>query len=1260
MRVLAVRGRNLASLPRFDVRFDDGPDAPGHLVAIVGPTGAGKSTLLDAVCLALYDRAPRLLGAREVAVDKNEAHGHDPRAIMRRGATESTAEVDFVGCDRQVYRATWETWRAHRRPDGRLQAQRLSLVHLPAGRELTGATKTETLASIESLVGLSFDEFRRAVLLAQGDFSAFLNARPDERAELLEKMTGSPIYGEISRRAFERGRAEDEALARLEHEVSDLSLLSDEARTSLAGDLQTLRAERAEVETRLEAAKAALQWFEAESALVREAEEAAAAAAQAEAERLAAEPEARALAVQKEAEHLRPVLDRARTTAADHEASKTHRRACEKAAETAQRTHHAALEREENAARRTADAEIRFEQSEAELLEAKKLDGVLEAAQLELTRAGDEREHLGELVGRAEARVQAKQGAYDTAARRHRELVDWLEKHPAEARVAASWDRWAEELDRLSRTKDALEEVERQLHGFEADLEAATEAALAAGRETEAARQEEAKFTREREHCEAEALRLRSESSGPELRHALERAAEERAALDDMERIARTVRRHHRRKTEEARHATREQALAREAEERLAAVRPQEARLETELQAATTALTTLRTRLDLASRRPELLRAGEPCPLCGSEVHPAATEAGPDDAQLSGLTAAVRSLEDRLHGVRTEARTQAAALEEHRRAAAEAELRKTEHARTAAEETEAYRLRRERLSVLWIESPVLARSGVGRIASMLPESPRRASPSTEIDAAKEALDALRGDLMKRAEAIDAAAGALERAAARADDARRQREVAEAQKRKAETTAAALSRSRADKAHERQRRSEEREGIVERLREAFEGWSALDRLKTTPRAFLDDAAQRVAHFATLRQEATVLGEAVVQAAREGEVARADRDARREALHAATVRLDACRERHAALRERRSVLFEGRAAAEVEARLEQGRRAGREAFEAARTERERAAERSAESRARLESARHREAELRAEREAAQDELTGRVRGSSLADEAALARALEHGPEERQRLAEKITTLTERAAETRVTREDRRRRLQNHRAGGPPEESPAEAADRVEANRNALFAVTDRLAALQVRYAHDAEARKKARSLVAKLAAQHARTRAWAELSSLIGSADGRKFRTFAQSFTLEILLEQANLHLNELRPRYRLRRVPDRDMDLFVEDRDLGDEPRPISTLSGGERFLVSLALALALSSLSSRNVRLDSLFIDEGFGALDRDSLETALAVLDQLQAEGRTVGLISHVADLAERVVDRVEVHPVSPGTSAVRMVIGS
>jgi len=161
-------------------------------------------------------------------------------------------------------------------------------------------------------------------------------------------------------------------------------------------------------------------------------------------------------------------------------------------------------------------------------------------------------------------------------------------------------------------------------------------------------------------------------------------------------------------------------------------------------------------------------------------------------------------------------------------------------------------------------------------------------------------------------------------------------------------------------------------------------------------------------------------------------------------------------------------------------------------------------------------------------------------------------------------------------------------------------------------------------------------------------------WNSLNELIGSASGHKFRIFAQSLTLESLLSHANVHLNDFARRYQLQRVPGTDLDLQIMDRDMADEVRSVQSLSGGESFLVSLALALGLASLSSSKTQVESLFIDEGFGTLDQETLDIAIASLDTLQGLGRKVGIISHVPILVERIGVRVVVEKIGGGRSQV------
>jgi exonuclease SbcC len=184
-----------------------------------------------------------------------------------------------------------------------------------------------------------------------------------------------------------------------------------------------------------------------------------------------------------------------------------------------------------------------------------------------------------------------------------------------------------------------------------------------------------------------------------------------------------------------------------------------------------------------------------------------------------------------------------------------------------------------------------------------------------------------------------------------------------------------------------------------------------------------------------------------------------------------------------------------------------------------------------------------------------------------------------------------------------------------------------------------------------------RQQLADMQAGLAQQMATTRTWEQLNELIGSATGNKFRNFAQQFSLDVLLSYANLHLADLSRRYVLQRVSD-SLALLVMDQDIGNELRSVHSLSGGESFLVSLALALGLASLSSCRIKVESLFIDEGFGSLDAESLRIAMGALDNLQAQGRKVGVISHVQEMTERIGILVQVERCTGGQSKV-MVVG-
>lgn len=263
MRVLAIRGQNLTSLGGgFEIDFEAEPLASAGIFAITGPTGAGKSTLLDAVCLALFNHVPRLQSAARGLVGAaggETISADDPRALLRHRAGEGFAEVDFIGLDRGRYRARWYVKRARLRADGALQQVVQTFTNLDTG-EIYGGTRTETLLAIRAKIGLTAQQFGRAVLLAQGEFNAFIDADSNTRAELLEKLTGTDLYARLGIAAREKADRLREGVNDIELRITAQNGLDDVQRAQALERLAKATAEHETARSVMTAREQDLSW----------------------------------------------------------------------------------------------------------------------------------------------------------------------------------------------------------------------------------------------------------------------------------------------------------------------------------------------------------------------------------------------------------------------------------------------------------------------------------------------------------------------------------------------------------------------------------------------------------------------------------------------------------------------------------------------------------------------------------------------------------------------------------------------------------------------------------------------------------------------------------------------------------------------------------------------------------------------------------------------------------------------------------------
>ncbi len=1238
MRILTIRGRNLASLAgEFEVALDAGPLAQAGVFAITGQTGAGKSTLLDAMCLALFDKTPRLhdtggvFVGREEEVEQDKVRSNDVKNLLRRGTGEGYAEVVFRGIDGRTYCARWTVRRARKKASGKLQKQEMTLQDVETG-ELTGGTKGEVLDAIAEKIGLTFDQFRRSVLLAQGDFAAFLEAKESERASLLERITGTDIYTRISKKAHERASQERRALEDLQRQQANVSLLDDEARAQLEGEIGELKTAEGALGTQRDAAKDAAAWYAQLTAL-----EAGEKAAHDEAQARATEwSEAEALREQVAAveavQPLRGTVAALDQIGAKVAAARIHAAESRQRAETLAAAETACLEERGDAEQAEEAALAAHKEAQPALDRARALDARIESAREKLadaTRAAEDAHTAARTERQNAASLETE---VTTWRERLEEAAAWLTANAHLRSLAEEWGRWQEKLasyqthasdlvtleggrdQRLTASEDAGEKV-RTLESrlTEARTELSTRRARAEALDQEAERARPAGYRDERQRLETRRDGLR------ELEELLARAVEATAAEAAAKTDAAAA---------EAR-ATAARAARQEAEQACA-------RLEPALAEARRAHADV-----IAAQGADQLRAhlrpGEPCPVCGASDHPWADHPPAFSDLVDRRAQRVSELQSELDARRRDAATAEATAGNEAARVEEAEARGADRAEKLAAIRARWAAACAALHGDGIPADPLAdhataivqaeaQSTVGALAQIETQLAQAEAAEAAADDARRAADELQVK-------IDELQVELEEARKSQKEADQVFETGERQTRRARETMARLADELAPP-------FSGREGWRERLERDAAGFTAecADQVQLWK--------ERTDQHRESRTRLTSL-EPALQAARQ-RTQEADR-----AVDKSTSARTAAEERARALADERSGVLDGRPVAEVESALQQ-------AIEAARTRcataRQAAGDATRAAAAGLADA-NKTAEivvgLQAEQDTARLALDQALVQAGC-DEETLRARLVHDTTWLKAQRQLIDARRQAHARAEAIAKERTAQREKHRGTGQPEMSAAEAAELTESVATELQKLSETLLEKQTRLNVDTQNRARLAALTTQIEETTERARVWLELDELIGSADGKKLRVFAQSLTFEALVAQANHRLRELTPRYSLMRVPRADLALQVIDHDMGDEVRSSKSLSGGETFLASLALALGLASLSTNQTQVESLFVDEGFGSLDPSHLDTVIAALDTLQASGRQIGVISHVGAVAERVGARVVVEARGAGRSKV------
>lgn len=375
------------------------------------------------------------------------------------------------------------------------------------------------------------------------------------------------------------------------------------------------------------------------------------------------------------------------------------------------------------------------------------------------------------------------------------------------------------------------------------------------------------------------------------------------------------------------------------------------------------------------------------------------------------------------------------------------------------------------------------------------------------------------------------------------------------------------------------------------------------------------------------------------------------ARGQALEQAQAQLQQQQDAQQKTRSERSALYGDKSPQEEEDRLRQALRAAEAALTQAGEQHASAVQHHAAAQTRCASLQSRVQQRQPVLEQAEAEWTTTRQAAGFADEPAFLQA-RLPADERQALADRAQQLQQQQTELKARQHDRRQQLANEQAKALSEQALDELEQAQQMQEQATQQLRDTVAEIRQQLAANTQAKARIAAQQDQIRAQQQDCARWDDLHALIGSADGKKYRNFAQGLTFEIMVGHANRELQKMSDRYLLVRDAEQPLVLNVVDAWQAGEVRSTQNLSGGESFIVSLALALGLAQMASRNVRIDSLFLDEGFGTLDEQALDTALQALATLQQDGKLIGIISHVAALKERIAMQIRVEPRGNGRS--------
>ena len=1206
MKILSLRLSNLASIAgEQHIDFEQEPLKSAGLIAITGITGAGKTTLLDAICLALFDQVPRLQHA-EANKKMVDASGEDIQVnstvnILRRGCVQGFAEVEFIAQDYKHYLARWEVKRARLKANGRIQPV-LRTLRCITDDQLISERSKECNERIIKLLGLDFNQFTRAVLLAQSEVTAFLKAKDNERADLLEYLTNSDIYSRIGIASFAATKQAREKVESIENKMGDQQPLSEEERQLLTEQLQTTQQQLEKLKLEQQQHQKQVDWYTQQQQLEQQINQQKLQLSSAQQQLDSFEPHVILL---KQLEQFEPIRasfiqnQQLKNSQSDlliaQQLCQQDVAATKQAFEQQQQDHQHQLE--------TLNALLQQHQLlKPQLHTASQCEHTLASLNDQIKQQQNKLEQLNNQLSPKLAQqieLQQQLNSLNTKQIQQQEILQQTQDFlifDAEPQAAIS------SLQKAAKLRSSIQNQQADI--FNRNL---------AMQQQQLENSQQQLNHLNKQHGSIETYEQQLQQTFAELN-------KQDKHLSSCERIGDQLKQWH--KLEQLIASQQQQQSVEQQQLEPLKLLVQDAQQQTqqaEIQLKTTQQLAREQRLLTAQSAKDLraqLKPQHPCMVCGSTEHPFF------DPQnlLNALNQQLDKQEQQAEQVLNQAREQALKHQNN--------LTKLQSSL-------------DQLSNNQKQSQKDKQSILDEIKHISPGFYERLESNINLPAAEQLLKELHQKVEDKK-----------------TDLSEQHQQQQTQLKAWQQLDKQCEQQRSLLEKRQELLNLEQQSIMQLNSTLNEQWqqdcnaahlvfvqkiqlrtNALQQLKQLDQQAVESQQQLLQLQSSIAHEQKQLTEEQQQ------------------LKNQQAQQQQTQQQLTDLFTQFATPLMVKSSADWQQQLEQQAQQAQQQLNQIDQKKQLSEKEYIKQQQRLEHLQQNivkndslllETQQHIE-QWQQIELNNHLQASDI------EKLLQCDHAYKKQLQDQQQDLQQKLQQATNTLSVYEQQNQQHLINKPALELEA-LSNRLNELNEAAKHIDEECTALKVKKLQDEQQQAQAMQFVAQLEKAKLEHHRWDKISSLIGDSKGATFKKLAQQFHLQMLVELANQQLEALTPRYELRCIED-SLGLTIVDHFMNDEVRPVLSLSGGESFLVSLALALGIANMASGTTKLESLFIDEGFGTLDQSSLHIVMDALDRLQSQGRKVILISHIADMHERIPVKIQVIPQGSGASTIEVI---